>query len=93
MNNIIEYIKQAPKAHSMIHGRIPVYFKDGLTKKISMDNVCRRVENILPAFLFRNISAVAIGSYDSLEDRNVDSVYNRKVIYLTNLVLIRSAEL
>jgi len=85
MSKIIEYIQQTPKAHFMIHGRIPVYFKNGLTKKINMDSVCKRVGNLLPAFLFKNISAVSIGNYDTLDDRNVDSVYNKKIIYLTNV--------
>jgi hypothetical protein len=68
----------------MIHGRIPVYFKNGLTKKINMDSVCKRVGNILPAYFFRNISAISIGQYDTLDDRSVDSVYDKKIIYLTN---------
>lgn len=85
MSKIVEYIQQTPKAHFMIHGRIPVYFKNGLTKKINMDSVCKRVGNLLPAFLFKNISAVSIGNYDTLDDRNVDSVYNKKIIYLTNV--------
>lgn len=85
MSKIIEYIQQTPKAHFMVHGRIPVYFKDGLTKKINMDSVCKRVGNLLPASLFKNISAISIGSYDTLDDRDVDSVYDKKIIYLTNV--------
>ena len=85
MDKLVEYIQQTPKAHFMIHGRIPVYFKNGLTKKINMDSVCKRVGNILPAYFFRNISAVSIGHYDTLDDRNVDSVYDKKIIYLTNV--------
>lgn len=85
MEKLAEYIKQTPKVHFMVHGRIPVYFKDGLTKKINMDSVCKRAGNLLPAFLFKNISAISIGSYNTLDDRNVDSVYNKKIIYLTNV--------
>ena len=85
MSKIVEYIQQAPKVHFMIHGRIPVYFKNGLTKKINMDSVCKRVGNLLPAFLFKNISAISIGQYDTLDDRSVDSVYDKKIIYLTNV--------
>ena len=85
MDKIIEYIKQAPKTNFMIHGRIPLYFKDRLTKNINIDSVCKRVENLLPAFLFKNISAISIGSFDSLEARDVDSVYSKKIIYLTNV--------
>lgn len=85
MSKIVEYIQQTPKVHFMVHGRIPVYFKNGLTKKINMDSVCKRVGNLLPAFLFKNISAISIGSYDTLDDRDVDSVYNKKIIYLTNV--------
>ena len=85
MEKIVEFIKQTPKVHFAIHGRIPVYFKDGLTKKINFDSVCKRVGNLLPAFLFKNISAVAIGQYDTLDDRDVDSVYDKRIIYLTNV--------
>lgn len=85
MDKLAEYIKQSPKAHFMIHGRIPVYFKNGLTKKINMDSVCKRVGNILPAYFFKNISAIAIGQYDTLDSRSVDSVYDKKIIYLTNV--------
>lgn len=85
MDKIIEYIKQVPKTNFMIHGRIPLYFKDRLTKNINIDSVCKRVENLLPAFLFKNISAISIGSFNSLEARDVDSVYSKKIIYLTNV--------
>ena len=85
MSKIVEYIQQTPKVHFMVHGRIPVYFKNGLTKKINMDSVCKRVGNLLPAFLFKNISAISIGQYDTLDDRSVDSVYDKKIIYLTNV--------
>lgn len=85
MEKIVELIKQAPKVNFHIHGRIPLYFKNGLTKKINIDSVCKRVDNLLPAFLFKNISAVMVGHYDTLDDRDVDSVYDKRVIYLTNI--------
>ena len=84
MNKLQEYIQQAKKVHNSIYN-IPVYFKNNLTKNINMQNVTKRIEEILPPFLFANISAIMIGDYDSLNDRDVDSVYNKKVIYLTNV--------
>jgi len=84
MNPLTEYIKQAPKVHHLVHGRIPVYFKNNLTRQINIDSVCSRIENILSSAMFQNISAIAIGDYNSLNDRSVDSVYSKKVIYLTN---------
>lgn len=85
MNSLIEYIKKNPPAHFMIHGKVPIYFKDGLTRKIDMNSVARRVGNILPVSFFSNVSAVAIGSYDTLDSRSVDSVYDKRIIYLTNV--------
>lgn len=85
MEKLIEYIKNSPKVHYLIHGKVPLYFKDGLTKKININNVTKRVEAILPAFLFKNISAIYVGRYESLDDRGVDSVYDKKIIYLTNV--------
>jgi len=85
MNTLAEYIKQAPKIHHMVYGRIPIYFKNPLTRQINIDSVAGRIENLLPATMLRNISAIAIGDYDSLNDRAVDSVYNKKIIYLTNV--------
>ena len=84
MDNVVNYIKQAPKVYFHIHN-IPVYFKDGLTKKINMDSVCKRTANILPSSYFSNVSALSIGQYDTLDDRSVDSVFDKKVIYLTNV--------
>jgi len=85
MNTLVEYIKQAPKIYHMVYGRIPIYFKNNLTRQINIDSVVKRIENILSSTMFRNISAIAIGDYSSLNDRDVDSVYNKKVIYLTNV--------
>lgn len=85
MEKVVNYIQQAPKVHFSIHGTVPLYFKNGLTKKINIDSVCKRVENILPAYFFKNVSAIAIGQYDTLDDRSVDSVYDKKIIYLTNV--------
>jgi hypothetical protein len=84
MEKIVELIKQAPKVYFHIHS-IPVYFKNGLTKKINMDSVCKRTANMLPSYFFKNISAISIGQYDTLDDRDVDSVYDKKIIYLTNV--------
>ena len=84
MDNVANYIKQAPKVHFHIYN-VPLYFKDGLTKKINMDSTCKRVANILPSFYFKNVSAIAIGQYDTLDDRAVDSVFDKKIIYLTNV--------
>jgi len=84
MDKIVEYIQQTPKTHFIIHGK-PVYLKNGLTKKINMDSVCKRIENLLSVFLFKNISAIVVGDYDTLDDREVDSAYHKKIIYLTNV--------
>ena len=35
--------------------------------------------------MLKNISAISIGQYDTLDDRAVDSVYDKKIIYLTNV--------
>ena len=84
MDNVVKYIKETPKVYFHIHS-IPVYFKDGLTKKINMDSVCKRTANILPPFYFKNVSALSVGQYDTLDDRAVDSVFDKKIIYLTNV--------
>ena len=84
MDNVVKYIKETPKVHFHIY-KVPLYFKDSLTKKINMDSTCKRVANILPSFYFKNVSAIAIGQYDTLDDRAVDSVYDKKIIYLTNV--------
>lgn len=85
MNLVKEYIQKTPQIHYAIYGRIPLYFRDELKNKININNVIKRVENILPSFLMRNVSGIAIGDYDTLDDREVDSVYDSKIIYLTNV--------
>jgi hypothetical protein len=90
MSNLInEYIKKSSSIikenrERRLYGRIPVYTKDPLTKKINLDFILKKIESIIPYELVSSIDSIYIGQFEHLNSRNVNAAYHEGAIYVTN---------
>ena len=84
-----EYIKESHKKalkenrERDLHGKM-VYVKDPLPENINLDYVLEYMEKHIPSHLMHLIDAIYVGSFDFLEEKNVNAMYMDSVIYTTN---------
>ena len=78
-----DYIKNKKTKHFTISG-IEVYEKDPLPSTISAREVVEVVVQSIPQHLLINVESIYIGSFDFLNDRDVQAVYENSSIFVTN---------
>jgi hypothetical protein len=74
---------QKNRKEFFIHG-VLVFINDPLPNELNFSNVKKRIEVLIPKRLFHNIDYVFIGDFPELKLRDVQSVYMRGAIYVTN---------
>ena len=85
MRNYIKgKVEESRKKENTLHGGTSVLVIDPLPEHINLDNVLRRVESAVPAFLTSELDAVYIGQFKILADRNIQALYYHGTVYLTN---------
>ena len=67
-----------------IFGRDIVFLKDQLPDNVSLENVIKKVEEILPPWVMAEVDVIYIGHFDIFDMRNFNSVYENGAIYITN---------
>lgn len=85
-----EYVQQSTekvlseRREYHLFNRIYVYIKDPLPEDINLSLILQRVEDTIPEHLTRDVDSVFIGQFEELISREVDAVYDKGTIYLTN---------
>ena len=88
--NLREYVQQSTektlseRKEYHLFNRIYVYIKDPLPEDINLSLILQRVEDTIPEHLTQDVDSVFIGQFDELISREVDAVYDKGTIYLTN---------
>jgi hypothetical protein len=80
------------KSHKKAHNNrkeffindVLVFVNEPLPESVSVFSVKKRLESLVPKSLFRNIDYIYIGDFPELKLRDVQSVYLRGAIYITN---------
>jgi len=67
-----------------LFNRIYVYIKDPLPEHVNLSLILQRVEDTIPEHLTQEVDSVFIGQFEELNSREVDAVYDKGTIYLTN---------
>jgi hypothetical protein len=67
-----------------IFGRDIVFLKDQLPDNVSLENVIKKVEEILPPWVMAEVDVIYIGHFDIFDMRSFNSVYENGAIYITN---------
>jgi hypothetical protein len=68
-----------------LFNRIYVYIKDPLPQDINLTLVIQRIENTIPEHLTQDVDSIFIGQFEELIAREVEAVYDKGTIYLTNV--------
>lgn len=86
MEGVKDYIKASKNPHPMIWGKVAIYSRDEVSKGVDLNALARMVENVLPSYMFENVSSVVFGEYATLSDREIDSAYDKQIIFISNEV-------
>jgi len=63
----------------------PVWLEEPLSENINLDLVLRKIENILPSYLLKDIYSIRIGTFEELVKRQVNALYHEGTIYVSNI--------
>ena len=85
---MFDYIKEKVDAtkrkENTLHGRDIVLIINPLPEHVSIDNVMRRIESMVPAPLTKELDAIYVGAFKILKDRDLQALYYHGTIYVTN---------
>mgnify|MGYP003112031532 CR=1 FL=1 len=86
-DKLLLYIKESLLNSGIyyLNAEIPVWSDDPLPEHINLSAVLQKIEDMLPAYYFRYIHAVKIGTYSEMIDREINAMYKDGVLYISNL--------
>jgi len=86
MSIFVKYIQESfkrMKQHS-INGT-PIVVKDDFIGDIDLDFVSREMSSMIPFHLMDGLDIIYVGSFEELEEKEVNAIYLNGAIYVTNL--------
>lgn len=89
MNKTVEYIKEtkgsfSEKKETTFYGRIPVHIISPLTAELSINDVLKKIESIIPRHLLVNVDMIYIGDFDFLKKKKINAAYADGALYILN---------
>ena len=82
MNNISKFINITEQYN--IFNSTEILIKDELPDFINLGQIIKRIEYLLPRYMFYGIDIIYIGQFEELNVRNVNAVYVDGALYMTN---------
>ena len=64
-----------------------VYVQDPFVGSIDVQDVINEVEEIIPSHLFEEIDTIIVGTFDFLDDRDLEAAYQEGAIYVNNKII------
>ena len=85
-DTLLAYIKESISNSGIyyLNAEIPVWSDNPLPEHINLSAVLQKVEDMLPAYYFRYIHAVKIGTYPEMINREINAMYKDSVLYISN---------
>tara|TARA_R100000152_G_C6749327_1_gene172978 strand:- start:295 stop:978 length:684 start_codon:yes stop_codon:yes gene_type:complete len=85
-DTLLAYVKESISNSGIyyLNAEIPVWSDDPLPEHINLSAVLQKVEDMLPAYYFRYIHAVKIGTYPEMINREINAMYKDNVLYISN---------
>jgi len=86
---ITNYIKRSHRIlleikETLFFNRINVYIKDSLPQNISINNILKKIERLIPRRLVSNIDIVYVGQFKDFVEREVNALYKDGALYISN---------
>jgi len=85
-DTLLAYVKESISNSGIyyLNAEIPVWSDDPLPEHINLSAVLQKVEDMLPAYYFRYIHAIKIGTYPEMINREINAMYKDNVLYISN---------
>lgn len=90
MNRIAKYISRAndiikknPIGSYSLLG-LQIYIKDPLPYDIDIEECVRIIFSKIPRIMRKNVKSIQVGNFSFLNKRNVQAIYKKGVVYVTN---------
>jgi hypothetical protein len=64
-----------------------VYVQDSFIGDVNVQNVIDKIEETMPPHLFEEIDTVIVGTFDFLDDRDLEAAYQDGAIYVSNKII------
>ena len=89
---IIKTVSYIKKTYSIIketketvfYNDINVFVTKPLPEEISLNNVLKRIEQMIPKHMVDNIDAIYVGHFEEFDKREVNAFYQDGALYITN---------
>ena len=86
---ITNYIKRSHRVlleikETLFFDRINVYIKDSLPQNVSINNIFKKIERLIPSGLASNIDIVYVGQFKDFVERDVNAFYKDGALYISN---------
>ena len=64
-----------------------VYVQEPFAGDVSVQDVINEIEETIPSHLFEEIDTVIVGTFDFLDDRDLEAAYQDGAIYISNKII------
>ena len=64
-----------------------VYVQEPFAGDVSVQNVIEEIEQTIPSYLFEEIDTIIVGTFDFLDERDLEAIYKDGAIYISNRII------
>ena len=64
-----------------------VYVQEPFVGDINVQNIIDEIEKTIPSYLFEEIDTVIVGTFDFLDERDLEAIYKDGAIYISNKII------
>ena len=64
-----------------------VYVQEPFVGDVSVQNVIEEIEQAIPSYLFEEVDTIIVGTFDFLDERNLEAIYKDGAIYISSRII------
>jgi hypothetical protein len=64
-----------------------VYVQEPFVGDVSVQNVIDEIEQTIPPYLFEEVDTIIVGTFDFLDERDLEAIYKDGAIYISNKII------
>jgi hypothetical protein len=64
-----------------------VYVQEPFAGDVSVHNVIEEIEQTIPPYLFEEVDTIIVGTFDFLDERDLEAIYKDGAIYISNRII------
>lgn len=83
-NSLID--QKALQKEYRLFGKL-VYVQEPFVGDVSVQNVIEEIEQTIPPYLLEEIDTIIVGTFDFLDERDLEAIYKDGAIYISNRII------